>query len=81
MLPPDEYVEEHLPGAVNIPLKHLDANAVADFDRRNPLVVYCWDGLCDMSPRAAARPCRGSPPSPSSPAVDDPASFRGPIER
>jgi rhodanese-related sulfurtransferase len=45
VLPPDEYAEEHLPRAVNIPLKRLDADAVADFDRRDPVVVYCWDGL------------------------------------
>ncbi len=25
VLPPDEYEDEHLPGAINIPLKTLDA--------------------------------------------------------
>ena len=25
VLPPDEYKDEHLPGAINIPLKALDA--------------------------------------------------------
>lgn len=45
VLPPEEYAEEHLSGAINIPLKDLDAEAVADLDRQNPVVVYCWDGL------------------------------------
>lgn len=45
VLPADEYEEEHLPGAVNIPLKTLDARTTARLDRRAPVVVYCWDGL------------------------------------
>lgn len=45
VLPAEEYREMHLPGAVNIPLKSLDAAAVADLDRARPVVVYCWDGL------------------------------------
>lgn len=45
VLPVDEYAEVHLPGAVNIPLKMLDAATAADLDRARPVVVYCWDGL------------------------------------
>jgi rhodanese-related sulfurtransferase len=45
VLPQEEYDEEHLPGAVNIPLKTLDAQTTATLDRRNPVVVYCWDYL------------------------------------
>ena len=45
MLPRDEYVEEHLPGAINIPLKELDGETTAGLDRRSPVVVYCWDHL------------------------------------
>jgi rhodanese-related sulfurtransferase len=45
VLPAEEYEEEHLPGAVNIPLKTLDARTTAQLDRREPVVVYCWDGL------------------------------------
>jgi rhodanese-related sulfurtransferase/CBS domain-containing protein len=55
VLPAEEYAEEHLPGAINIPLKELDADSVAQLDRSRPIVVYCWDYLCDLSPRAAAR--------------------------
>ena len=45
VLPRAEYVEEHLPGAINIPLKALDATTSAQLDRRRPIIVYCWDGL------------------------------------
>jgi rhodanese-related sulfurtransferase/CBS domain-containing protein len=55
VLPPEEYAEEHLPGAINIPLKQLDAESSAILNKREPVIVYCWDYLCDMSPRAAAR--------------------------
>jgi rhodanese-related sulfurtransferase/CBS domain-containing protein len=55
VLPAEEYAEEHLPGAINIPLKQLDASSTAQLDKSRPVIVYCWDYLCDMSPRAAAR--------------------------
>jgi rhodanese-related sulfurtransferase len=45
VLPAEEYEEEHLPGAINIPLKVLDARTTAGLDRRAAVVVYCWDGL------------------------------------
>lgn len=43
MLPPAEYAEAHLPGAINIPLKQLDRHSTAGLDRRRPIVVYCYD--------------------------------------
>lgn len=45
VLPRHEYAEQHLPGAVNIPLKELDAASTATLDPSRPVVVYCWDGL------------------------------------
>jgi rhodanese-related sulfurtransferase len=45
VLPEAEYGEEHIAGARNIPLKQLDADTTATLDRRNPVVVYCWDYL------------------------------------
>ncbi len=45
VLPPREYEEEHLPGAINIPLKTLDQNSTAQLDKDRPVVVYCWDYL------------------------------------
>jgi rhodanese-related sulfurtransferase len=43
VLPEDEYEEEHLPGALGIPLKQLDAATTATLDKAEPVVVYCWD--------------------------------------
>ena len=45
VLPAEEYADEHLPGAINIPLKQLDAESAAQLDRSKAVVVYCWDGL------------------------------------
>ncbi len=45
VLPAEEYGEEHLPGAINIPLKQLTAESVARLDRQRAVVVYCWDQL------------------------------------
>jgi ubiquinone/menaquinone biosynthesis C-methylase UbiE len=54
VLPAQEYEELHLPAAISLPLKELDAHAAERLDRERPVIVYCWDALCDMSPRAAA---------------------------
>jgi rhodanese-related sulfurtransferase len=45
VLPEAEYRAVHLPGAVNIPLKLLDARTTGMLDRTRPVVVYCWDSL------------------------------------
>ncbi|HEX9548906.1 MAG TPA: rhodanese-like domain-containing protein [Acidimicrobiales bacterium] len=46
VLPQAEYDEEHLPGALSLPLKQLDAErAAARLDRGRPVIVYCWDAL------------------------------------
>ncbi|MEA2158769.1 MAG: hypothetical protein QOD66_1149 [Solirubrobacteraceae bacterium] len=55
VLPEADYAELHLPGAISIPLKRLDEQSSAVLDRSKPVIVYCWDGLCDLSPRAAQR--------------------------
>ncbi len=43
VLPPQEFEDEHLPGAVNIPLKTLDQATTKQLDRDRPVIVYCWD--------------------------------------
>jgi rhodanese-related sulfurtransferase len=46
VLPRDEYDDEHLPGAVHLPLKSLDREgAAAVLEQGRPVVVYCWDAL------------------------------------
>ncbi len=42
VLAAEEYEEEHLPGAINLPLRKIEnARAVLNPDR--PVIVYCWD--------------------------------------
>jgi rhodanese-related sulfurtransferase len=43
VLPANEYAEDHLPGAVSRPLRHINKQDTADFDRNRPIIVYCWD--------------------------------------
>ena len=43
VLPPMEYREQHLRGALSIPLKQLNAETTADLRRDQPVIVYCHD--------------------------------------
>ena len=45
VLPHEDFAEFHLPGAVNLPLKTLDAASAATLDRSRPIVVYCYDAF------------------------------------
>ena len=42
VLPAGDYEWAHLPGAVNLPLKELDART-GELDRSRPVIVYCHD--------------------------------------
>jgi rhodanese-related sulfurtransferase len=41
VLPEKEYGEEHIQGAINIPLKKLGKEATAQLQRDRPVIVYC----------------------------------------
>jgi rhodanese-related sulfurtransferase len=43
VLPKEEYDEEHLPGAISIPLRKIDQEARDRLDPDRPVIVYCWD--------------------------------------
>ena len=43
VLPRAEYDEEHLAGAVSLPLKELDCETARVLDRSRAVVVYCKD--------------------------------------
>jgi rhodanese-related sulfurtransferase len=45
VLPRDEYEEEHLPGAIHLPLKALTRDTASVLDRGRPVIVYCWDSI------------------------------------
>jgi rhodanese-related sulfurtransferase len=43
VLPAREYAEDHLPGAVNLPLRRIETEAARVLDPARPVVVYCAD--------------------------------------
>ena len=43
VLPAAEFAQEHLPSAINIPLKELDRETARQLERGRPVVVYCHD--------------------------------------
>jgi phage shock protein E len=43
VLPAEEYGEDHLPGAVNLPLRKIETEASRALDHARPIVVYCAD--------------------------------------
>ena len=43
VLPAREYSEDHLPGAINLPIRRIEAEAGQVLDRHRPVVVYCAD--------------------------------------
>ena len=51
--PPDEFALGHLPGAVNIPLRELEAR-LADLDPSLEIVAYCRGPYCVLSYEAVA---------------------------
>ena len=40
VLPPPEYEDEHIEGAISIPLKNLDREAHERLDPKRPVIVY-----------------------------------------
>ena len=45
VLPQEEYAWGHLPGAIHLPLKELDAASAGRLHSARPVAVYCWDAL------------------------------------
>ncbi|MGH2680688.1 MAG: rhodanese-like domain-containing protein [Actinomycetota bacterium] len=43
VLGPEEFEEDHLPGAINLPLRKIETEARARLDSSRPILVYCWD--------------------------------------
>lgn len=43
VLGPEEFDEDHLPGAINIPLRKIETVARTRLDPTRPVLVYCWD--------------------------------------
>jgi rhodanese-related sulfurtransferase len=43
VLPSNGYDEEHLPGAVSVPLQELTPDTVERLDPARPVIAYCYD--------------------------------------
>ena len=43
VLPRAEFEDEHLPGAISIPLKELDRENIHRLEPERPVIVYCYD--------------------------------------
>ena len=43
VLPAQAYAEDHLPGAINLPLRKIEAEAKRVLDPSRPIIVYCDD--------------------------------------
>lgn len=43
VLPAREYSEDHLPGAINLPLRKIETEARTVLDATRAIVVYCAD--------------------------------------
>lgn len=42
-LPAEDYEDEHLPGAINLPLKTLTRETASRLDRNRAVITYCDD--------------------------------------
>ena len=40
VLPPSEFEDEHIEGAINIPLKDLNEQSTSGLDKSRPVIVY-----------------------------------------
>jgi rhodanese-related sulfurtransferase len=48
------YNEEHIEGAINIPLEELPRRA-KELSKSKDIVTYCWTITCSLAPKAALR--------------------------
>jgi rhodanese-related sulfurtransferase len=43
VLPAEEFKDDHLPGAISIPLRSIGPDGIKALDKDRPVIVYCWD--------------------------------------
>jgi rhodanese-related sulfurtransferase len=43
VLPREEYEEDHLPGAIHLPLRQIETEARDRLDPARAVIVYCYD--------------------------------------
>lgn len=50
-----DYEECHLPSAISLPYRKINAQTAAELPKDKVLVVYCWGTACNAATKAAAR--------------------------
>jgi rhodanese-related sulfurtransferase len=55
VLPREQYDQVHLPGATSLPLSMMGRHTADRLKWDQPVIVYAWDCLDDLSARAGAR--------------------------
>ena len=43
VLPQNEFDEQHIPGAISLPLSKFKPAELAKLDKNRAIIVYCWD--------------------------------------
>lgn len=49
---PELYAKSHVPNAINLSYENLEAGKF-ELDQKTPVVVYCYDIVCNLSTKAA----------------------------
>lgn len=52
---PESYARGHVPGAINLPYKKIDASTTASLSKTDVMVTYCAGVFCNASTKAAER--------------------------
>lgn len=55
VLSPASYKQEHIKGAINIPLDSIGKEAKKRFNTDEEIIVYCSNTKCEASPAAAKK--------------------------
>ena len=51
----EHFQDEHIQGAVNLPLSDIASEAMNRFEMEDEIIVYCKDEECSASPKAAEK--------------------------
>ena len=52
---PETFAKAHVPGAINMPHRTIDASTTASLPREKVIVTYCDGVFCNASTKAAAK--------------------------
>ncbi|GAC1637120.1 MAG: rhodanese-like domain-containing protein [Ktedonobacteraceae bacterium] len=50
-----DFAQSHLPGAISLPYRSINAESTTHLSKEQLIVVYCWSPACNAATKAAAR--------------------------